>query len=105
MTTSDDAPQFPEMRRRGFFDDLAPDIFPELESVDHKAEAAAWIRQVERPDMPVDVTIALATLAQANATLALVEQQRIANQIAYLNAHPGIPSAVVRARIEKDLGL
>jgi hypothetical protein len=101
MTTADDAPQFPEMRRRGFFDDLPTDIFPELESVDHKAEAAAWIRQVERPDMPVDVTIALATLAQAHATLYLAEQQRIGNLIAF----EVISGEKNRAEIRKGLGL
>jgi hypothetical protein len=44
--------------------------------------------------------------AQAHATLALVEQQRIANLIAYNQAYPmGEAARALRDQIEKGLGL
>jgi hypothetical protein len=101
MTTADDAPQFPEMRRRGFFDDLPTDIFPEPEAADHKADAVQWVEAAARSDLPADLTVAVAAVAQVHATLYLAEQQRIGNLIAF----EVISGEKNRAEIRKGLGL
>lgn len=54
--------------------------------IDHVEEARGWLSQAERPDVPAALTSAIADIAQAYATLALVEQQRIANLIALSQA-------------------
>jgi len=51
---------------------------PMSERIDHEAEAREWIDAAARHPGAVSTAI----LAQAEATLALVEQQRIANAIA-----------------------
>lgn len=50
--------------------------------IDHVAAAREWLAAAERPDMNLDETTAFAHVGQVHATLALVEQQRIANVIA-----------------------
>lgn len=47
--------------------------------IDHAADARTWLEGAERADLDERATTALATLAAVHATLALVEQQRIAN--------------------------
>lgn len=51
---------------------------------DHKADSEEWLVAAERPDVPAgEFSTSLAAIAQVHATLALVEQQRIANLIAF----------------------
>lgn len=51
--------------------------------VDHAANARAWLVGAEDRDVPPGpVATSFGVIAQAHATLALVEQQRIANLIA-----------------------
>lgn len=52
------------------------------ERVDHAKEAREWVDAAERPDLSMPETSAFASIAQVHATLALVEQKRIANIIA-----------------------
>lgn len=52
------------------------------ERVDHAAEARAWLEGSETPQLSIPETTAFAAIAQVHATLALVEQQRVANRIA-----------------------
>lgn len=52
------------------------------ERIDHAAIASEWAGGAKRPDLTMEETAAFAGIAQAHATLALVEQQRIANLIA-----------------------
>ena len=54
------------------------------ERIDHAAEAREWIDAAARHPGAISTAI----LAQAEATLALVEQQRIANLIALVAADP-----------------
>ena len=54
------------------------------ERIDHAAEAREWIDAATRHPGAISTAI----LAQAEATLALVEQQRIANLIALVAADP-----------------
>ena len=54
------------------------------ERIDHAAEAREWIDAAARHPGATSTAI----LAQAEATLALVEQQRIANLIALVAADP-----------------
>lgn len=49
---------------------------------DHVHDASVWLEGAELPDLTPESTTALAAVAQAHATLALVEQQRIAYLIA-----------------------
>jgi hypothetical protein len=49
--------------------------------IDQAEEAREWVKAAERPDIPADLTSAIATIAQVHATLALVEQQRITNRL------------------------
>jgi len=62
--------------------------------VDHGAEALRHIRWAhEQQESEGDLGTVVrddALIAQAHATLALVEQQRIANQIAYLHIAEGV---------------
>lgn len=52
------------------------------ERIDHVADARAWLRASEGPDVPPgEVATSFAAIAQVHATLALVEQQRIANRL------------------------
>lgn len=51
------------------------------ERIDHVHEAQVWVEGAERPDVQPEATVSLAAIAQVHATLALVEQQRIANLI------------------------
>lgn len=52
------------------------------ERIDHVVKAKAWVEAAEQPGLTVPGTNMLSGIAQAHATLALVEQQRIANLIA-----------------------
>lgn len=52
---------------------------------DHVREARAWLAGSERPDVPPTLAGTIADIAQVHATLALVEQQRIANTLAALS--------------------
>ena len=63
--------------------------------IDHAAEAREWLAAAERPDMNLDETTAFAHVGQVHATLALVEQQRIANIIAIANNVSGDPDVTV----------
>lgn len=49
--------------------------------IDHAAKAVEWLTPAEGVGLSWEETAALAALAQVHATLALVEQQRIANLI------------------------
>lgn len=49
--------------------------------VDHAREAREWLQLAEGPNVSIERTRMGADLAQVHATLALVEQQRIANLI------------------------
>lgn len=73
--------------------------------IDHVGEALGYASEVDsiNPQMP----IAKATVAQVHATLALVEQQRIANLIAFLGTRSPSPETQGRIRdeIRKGLGL
>ncbi|MFF1633944.1 hypothetical protein [Leifsonia sp. NPDC058248] len=103
MTAGEGTPQFPEMVRR-FSTDTGVEMEPNL--VDHKRDAIAWLRAAERPDLPAEVTTALATIAQVHATLDFAKQQRIANLIAYFAYMPGsIERDSVEARIREGLGI
>jgi hypothetical protein len=53
-----------------------------MDRVDHAAIAAAELEKIAGVSVPTDVSLAASTFALANATLALVEQQRVANLIA-----------------------
>jgi hypothetical protein len=68
-------------------------------SVDHKAEADQFLELSSK--CTGDPTVWLLS-AQVHATLALVEQQRIANLIAYLSNPSG--DAVI-VQVEEGLGL
>ena len=50
--------------------------------IDHAAEAERFAAWADNPALPPENVTAIASMAQAHATLALVEQQRIANLIA-----------------------
>lgn len=53
--------------------------------IDHATEASSWIDNAisaQSSEEPEALAVAYAGIAQAHATLALVEQQRIANLIA-----------------------
>ncbi|MDR6691495.1 hypothetical protein J2X55_002418 [Microbacterium sp. 1154] len=52
------------------------------ERIDHLKQAADWLDGAERPDITDALASQMAGIAQVHATLALVEQQRIANLIA-----------------------
>lgn len=89
-----------------------------IEQIDHVAEATqhiAWAHeQQEREGDMGNVPRDDALLAQVHATLALVEQQRIANLIAFYNVSPddagvlitaGVSFAEVLRQIREGLGL
>lgn len=52
------------------------------ERTDHVAKAKEWLAMAKRPELTMQETSSLAEVAGVHATLALVEQQRIANLIA-----------------------
>lgn len=52
------------------------------ERIDHAAKAMEWLTPAEGTGLTWTETSGMAAIAQAHATLALVEQQRIANLIA-----------------------
>lgn len=98
-----------EMRRRGFFKGLPTGedfITPsELAGVDHAHEAGrhiTWAHQQQDDLGEYDHSVRdNATLAVAEATLALAEQQRISNLIAFEQ----VTGEKNRAEIRKGLGL
>ena len=63
------------------------------ERIDHAAEAREWIDAAARHPGATSTAI----LAQAEATLALVEQQRIANLIALSQVQDGIGTSAYSA--------
>jgi hypothetical protein len=52
------------------------------ERIDHVAKAAEWLTPAEGTGLSWEETAGLTAIAQVHATLALAEQQRIANLIA-----------------------
>lgn len=56
------------------------------ERIDHADKTREWVgsKGASRAGISDGLTIALAAIAQVHATLALVEQQRIANLLAYM---------------------
>lgn len=50
--------------------------------IDHVAEAERFAAWADNPSLPPENVAAISSMAQVHATLALVEQQRIANLIA-----------------------
>lgn len=53
------------------------------ERIDHAKEAREWNNAASGPALSMEQTSAFAAIAQVHATLALVEQQRTANLIAF----------------------
>ena len=51
---------------------------------DHAKAAHGWSDTASRPELTMEQTSAFAAIAQVHATLALVEQQRIANVISLM---------------------
>ncbi|WP_313276811.1 hypothetical protein [Timonella senegalensis] len=65
-----------------------------------------WVHQWQEIEGSTDATeIAGAILAQAHATLALAEQQRIANVIAWTTANGTEPTEETACKIAEALGL
>lgn len=56
-----------------------------MSAATHAANAERFAAWADRPDLLVENAQALATLAQAHATLALVEEQRTANLLTALS--------------------
>lgn len=54
------------------------------ERIDHAQEAREWVKAAERADLSMEETSAFAAIGQVHATLALVEQKRIANLMTLL---------------------
>lgn len=52
------------------------------ERIDHAAKAEEWLADAKRAEVSLAEAVTFADIAQVHATLALVEQQRIANLIA-----------------------
>ncbi|RLP70884.1 hypothetical protein D9V30_00155 [Mycetocola reblochoni] len=81
------------------------------EHIDHAREAVAWTEETmaERGAMNDDRAMLTTQLAQVHATLALAEQQRIANLIALYQADSDILDDprfdAAKADIRKALGL
>jgi alpha-glucosidase (family GH31 glycosyl hydrolase) len=119
---TDDRPVFPEMKRRGWFDDLptgsveelrdwdsAPDptVLPDpvAETADEaygdRAEAVRLIEESEAWADPRNVSNVTVQLAQVHATLYLAEQQRIGNLIAW----QVLTGESNRAQIREGLGI
>lgn len=74
-----------------------------MSRIDHAAEAAEWIADAPHAlhgtsgeQQSTDRAVVCALLAQAHATLALAEQQRIANLVALAQGSDGAFSVVTR---------
>ncbi|MBO3663701.1 hypothetical protein [Microbacterium stercoris] len=82
----------------------------EHEKADHAAQARQhidWVHEWQSEEGATEAThLATALVAQAEATLALAEQQRIANLIAFLATRPdNHTQGRLQTEIRKGLGL
>lgn len=90
---------------------IPPHTAVKTSSLDHEAESQRCLEGVhdwQAEQGITDETMITVTLeAQVHATLALVEQQRIANLIAYQNSFPVSQKVAdaIRAEVERGVGL
>jgi hypothetical protein len=84
--------------------------WPDVEAApaaDHRRDALAWLDAAAEPTLTPAQRDVFSGVASVHATLALVEQQRIANLIAFRQWFPNSPKTLdaIRAEIERGLGL
>jgi len=79
------------------------------ERIDHAAEAARFAAWADNPTLPPENVTAIASMAQVHATLALVEQQRIANMLRLSDQMTAdedyLAASRLNRRIREGLGL